>query len=98
MKSEQTASVTMTSLRSDPVREDTALHDTQTLYDATRGIWRVGERRGRAELAMAVYQGMVKEVYVIGEWYPAGTTKTSKKIDWTVQRSWDVEVSWTRSA
>lgn len=64
------------------------------LYDATRGIWRVGERRGRAELAMAVYQGVVKEVYVIGAWYPAGTTKTTKKIDWTsskVAGRWEFE-------
>lgn len=64
------------------------------LYDATRGIWRVGERRERVELAMAVYQGVVKEVYVIEEWYPAGTTKTTKHLDLTksnVEGRWEFE-------
>lgn len=43
------------------------------LYEATRGIWVVGPRRNKAEYAMAVYQGIVREVYRIGQWYPAGT-------------------------
>lgn len=43
------------------------------LYEATRGIWVVGRRREKAEYAMAVYQGVVREVYRIGRWYPAGT-------------------------
>lgn len=43
------------------------------LYEATRGIWVVGPRRNKAEYAMAVYQGIVREVYRITEWYPAGT-------------------------
>jgi hypothetical protein len=44
------------------------------LLEATRGIWVVDpERAGRAELAMAVYQGVVKEVYRIRGWYRAGT-------------------------
>lgn len=46
----------------------------EELYEATRGIWVVGEkRRGLVEYAMAVYQGIVLEVYRIDEWYPAGT-------------------------
>ena len=43
------------------------------LYEVTRGIWVVGPRRNRAEYAKAVYQGIVREVYRIDQWYPAGT-------------------------
>ena len=43
------------------------------LYEATRGIWVVSARREKAEYAMAVYQGIVREVYRIHEWHPAGT-------------------------
>lgn len=45
----------------------------EELYEATRGIWVLGERRNRAEFALAVYQGIVREVYRIHSWYPAGT-------------------------
>ena len=53
----------------------------QALYDATRGIWRVGERRYKADFAFAVYQGMVKEVYRIENWVPAGTTLDRPDLD-----------------
>jgi hypothetical protein len=43
------------------------------LYEATRGVWVVGPRRENAQYAMAVYQGIVREVYRISKWYPAGT-------------------------
>ena len=43
------------------------------LYEATRGVWVVGPRRNNAQYAMAVYQGIVREVYRIHKWYPAGT-------------------------
>jgi hypothetical protein len=43
------------------------------LYEATRGIWVIGPRRERAEYAMAVYQGIVREVYRINKWHPSGT-------------------------
>lgn len=46
---------------------------TLELYEATRGIWVVGPRRKKAEYAMAVYQGIVREVYRIQKWFPAGT-------------------------
>lgn len=46
----------------------------QDLYDATRGIWKVGPRREGARYALAVFRGVVREVYVIERWYPAGTT------------------------
>jgi hypothetical protein len=45
----------------------------QELYEATRGIWRCnGPRRDQAEYAMAVYQGIVREVYRIDTWYRSG--------------------------
>lgn len=56
----------------------------QELYEATRGIWVIGPRRDRAEYAMAVYQGIVREVYRINKWYPAGT------LEYQTRDSWDV--------
>jgi hypothetical protein len=43
------------------------------LYEATRGVWRVGARAHRAVLGMAVYRGVVVEVYEIAGWAPAGS-------------------------
>ncbi len=45
----------------------------QELYEATRGIWVIGPRRDKVEYAMAIYQGVVREVYRIEQWHPAGT-------------------------
>jgi hypothetical protein len=45
----------------------------EELYEATRGIWVVGLRREKAEFGIAVYQGIVREVYRIKQWHPAGT-------------------------
>lgn len=48
----------------------------EELYETTRGIWVVGEtRRNKVEYAMALYQGIVLEVYRIKQWHPAGTLK-----------------------
>jgi hypothetical protein len=44
------------------------------LYDATRSAWRLGERRVAAQLAIAVFEGVVREVYRITGWFPGGTT------------------------
>lgn len=49
------------------------------LYEATRGVWRLGSRREGARLAMAVYQGVVREVYEIESWHPAWSTPTSRE-------------------
>ena len=51
----------------------------EELYEATRGIWRLGSRRENAEYAMAVYQGIVREVYRIERWHPAGTLSYSTR-------------------
>jgi uncharacterized protein len=44
------------------------------LYDASRGVWKVGSRREHARYAFAVFEGIVREVYKIKEWHPAGST------------------------
>ncbi len=46
----------------------------EELYDATRGQWRIGQRRKCAGFALAVFDGIVREVYEIQAWHPAGTT------------------------
>lgn len=45
----------------------------EALYDVTRGYWKVDIKRAKqAEYAMSVYQGVVREVYKIRQWLPAG--------------------------
>lgn len=53
---------------------------TKALYDYTRGRWRLKpERAKNARYAIAVYKGIIQEVYEINEWYKAGTTDSSRK-------------------
>jgi hypothetical protein len=51
------------------------------LYDATRSAWVVGDKRDKARYALAVYQGMIQEVYEIKGWYPNNSTMNSRKAD-----------------
>jgi hypothetical protein len=46
------------------------------LYDATRKSWVVGPRRNEVQFAMAIYRGIVREIYEIAAWLPAGSTMT----------------------
>ncbi len=48
------------------------------LYNVTRGVWKVGKRRSKAEFAFAVYGGIVRAVYRIAAWVPAGSTMTDR--------------------
>ena len=48
------------------------------LYDATRGVWKVGPRCAHAKFAFCVYGGIVRAVYSIAAWVPAGSTMTSR--------------------
>jgi hypothetical protein len=41
------------------------------LYDATRGIWKLGPRRNHVQYAFAVFEGVVREVYKIESWQQA---------------------------
>jgi hypothetical protein len=64
----------------------------QELYDATRGLWIAkGAKRDDAKYAMAVYQGVVREVYRVDAWYPAGTTSyhTRRFTDDELQGRWE---------
>lgn len=47
------------------------------LYDATRKSWVIGVRRDEVQFAMAIYRGIVREVYEIATWLPAGSTMTA---------------------
>jgi hypothetical protein len=44
------------------------------LYDATRGTWKIGQRRDQADYAIAVYQNIIREVYKIAHWLKSGST------------------------
>jgi uncharacterized protein len=52
----------------------------EELYEVTRGIWRVGVvNRNKVDFAMALFQGIVLEVYRIEQWHPAGTLEYSTR-------------------
>jgi uncharacterized protein len=67
--------------------------NAQELYEVTRGIWKLGLRRYKAKYAMAVYQGIVREVYQIDRWVPAGFSEylTRKQEDVTKRGRWEFE-------
>lgn len=50
------------------------------LYESTRGVWKVGKRRENVEYAFAVFRGIVREVYQIKKWVPAGSTQYTTDI------------------
>ena len=50
------------------------------LYDCTRGIWRLSKSRAEhAQYAFAVYKGIIREVYEVKQWFPAGSTKYQRR-------------------
>ncbi|MCA1025025.1 hypothetical protein LCM23_02905 [Cytobacillus kochii] len=57
------------------------------LYDATRGMWRIGDDREKASYVFAVFDGIVHEVYKILAWFPAGST-------FNTRGSFDEESRW----
>lgn len=59
------------------------------LYDATRGIWRIGTDREKVQLAFAVFQGVVREVYKIATWLPAGSTLSTRHEDLNDSERWE---------
>jgi len=63
----------------------------EQLYEATRGVWVIGSDRDRAEYALSVAGGLVKEVYEVGTWQPAGTAtyKTRPKKDVAISGRWE---------
>ena len=65
--------------------------DGQRLYEITRGVWKIGEKRKGLVYALAVYRGVVREVYKIQSWRRAGTTRYHhrKKRDVKVPNRWE---------
>ncbi len=65
----------------------------QELLEATRGIWKLGKRREKVEIAMAVYQGVVREVYRIKSWHRGGTLiyKTRELDDVKSSKRWEFD-------
>lgn len=56
--------------------------DTNEIYEITRGYWRVSyEQAKKIKYALAVYYGMVLEVFEIAEWFPALTTMMVQRVD-----------------
>ncbi|MEI6881355.1 MAG: hypothetical protein WCK82_08505 [Bacteroidota bacterium] len=52
------------------------------LYEYTRGIWKISEKtRNKLQFACCVYNGVIREVYKIEKWFPAGATFYSHRQD-----------------
>ena len=55
------------------------------LYEVTRGWWKLDIKRAKlAEYVFSVYQNMVKEVYKIYDWLPAGSIPRITLLDETI--------------
>lgn len=52
----------------------------QEIYDATRGIWKIGANREKVKLAFAIFGGVIQEVYEVAAWFKAGTTLNSRGV------------------
>ena len=50
------------------------------LYDATRSAWKIGRRKDQIEYALAVFEGVVREVYQITQWLPGGSTFNVRRV------------------
>lgn len=66
---------------------------SEELLEATRGVWKLGPKREGAQYALSVYQGIVREVYKIKKWYPAGTLsyETRNKKDINIDGRWEFD-------
>lgn len=43
----------------------------EELYEVTRGVWKIGAKRNLVRHVLALYEGVVKEVYEVKRWDPA---------------------------
>lgn len=48
---------------------------SDSLYEATRHCWKVGPRRNEVKLVLATYRGIVREAYVVTDWYSVPEAK-----------------------
>lgn len=51
------------------------------IYECTRGIWPLGSDKDNADYALAVYQGVILEVYAIQGWFQAGKVFSERKFE-----------------
>ena len=57
------------------------------LYDYTRGQWKLNPDRAKnAKYGIAVYEGIIQEVYEILDWYKAGTTYSVRQGNKNIER------------
>ncbi len=61
--------------------------DSTMLYEITRGKWVIGVRRDKAKYALAVYKGIIREVYEIHRWEVAPNNDTDLKRSWAEKHS-----------
>ena len=63
----------------------------EALYEVTRGVWKVGSRREQVEIALAVFDGIVREVFRVDQWHPAGSTTytTRPRKDVAIDGRWE---------
>ena len=63
----------------------------QALYEVTRGVWKAGDRREQVEIALAVFDGIVREIFLVDQWHPAGSTiyKTRPREDVEIEGRWE---------
>jgi len=59
----------------------------EELYNVTRHCWRLSERRNDVQYVMAIYNGIVQEVYCVAGWFQAGATIVGSKR--TVSDRWE---------
>ncbi len=59
------------------------------LYEATRGVWKLGSGREQVQFALAVYQGIVQEVYEVKAWLPAGSTFYDTRVIASDKTRWE---------
>ena len=61
---------------------DASAAGAMALYDTTRGSWTISRdspRAKKSKFALAIYGGIVREVYTIKMWFPGGTTQYSDR-------------------
>lgn len=65
------------------------------IYDLTRTCWKVNvEKARKADLAFAVYKGLVLEVYRIVEWVPGHSTYNSIPVSDEIKKAGQAERRW----
>jgi len=64
---------------------------SEELYEVTRGVWVLGQKRSEVRYALAIANGIVQEVYEVKSWHPAGTTpyQTRDKSDVSHPGRWE---------